>query len=275
MSLSELYNRVVGFWSSEDDDIDERSKIKEYLFNFNSNGSVDMNEINMMLKILDLNDKTVKTILVPQPDVVSIPKDLHISDIQEYISEESHTRYPVVAEDGNSVSGYIDVKDILQMRLNNNVDVVAGDVARDIPIVPESATIFETFQTIKSEQKQIVAVIDEWGSLEGIVTVEDIMEVVFGDIKDEFDNPDSEPSVQISDGEYISDGSVPVSEINTLIGKNLETDDTVETVGGIILSNYGEVPEVGDTVTINNIDLTVEEMDNKRISLVKISGENF
>jgi CBS domain containing-hemolysin-like protein len=237
-------------------------------------GHIDKAEVDMIERVFDLDDVAVREVMVPRPDVVSAPADLPLADLRELIIESGHTRYPVVeADDPDQVAGYVDVKDVLEA--SESVDgtgesVTADDLARDLPVVPETGRIDDLLSEFQDQQGQMAAVIDEWGSFEGIVTVEDLVEVVVGDLRDEFDEDHREPSIdRQSDGVFSVDGGVAVSEVNEKLDADFEVAD-FDTLGGLVLDRLGRAPEVGDRIETDGYSLDVAEVDGARVSTVVV-----
>jgi len=232
-------------------------------------GAVDRGEVEMIERVFELDDTTVRRIMVPRPDVVSLPADLPLADLRQVILDAGHTRYPVVdAEDGDRAVGFVDVKDVLRAGESRVPETTtAGDLARDLPVVPETGRVDELLRELQRERTQMAAVIDEWGVIEGIVTVEDAVEEVVGDISDTFDSA-AEPSVdRRGDGAYVVDGAVPVPEVNERLDAAFDAGG-FETVGGLVLDRLGRAPEAGDRVTVGDYALEVTEVDGARVSTV-------
>lgn len=224
-----------------------------------------------MASVLELEETTAKEILVPQPDIESIPADMKISKVSQHISDKPHTRYPVVSESKDQVIGFIDIKDIVALNSSKKSNISLSDIARDIPIYPETTCVDEILVSLQEDNKQMAAVIDEWGSLEGIITIEDIIEVIVGDIRDEFDNPDKEPKIEKTGEFYEIDGHVPVRRINRVLGSDFSPHDGAETVAGLLLDDMGEVPEEGDKTDIDGFLFEVIKVNDNRISRVKLN----
>jgi CBS domain containing-hemolysin-like protein len=147
-------------------------------------------------------------------------------------------------------------------------NVAARDLVRDIIIVPESRSIENILEDFQRQEIQMAVVIDEWGSFEGLITIEDILEEIVGEIRDEFD--DEAPAVEeLPDGSYTVDGRAPIHTMNDALGSHFESAD-FETVGGLVLGHLGRAPETGDEVRIDGYLLRVDETDGPRIAQVLI-----
>ena len=257
--------------SESDETLGER-EIRRVLARSGEAGDVDVEEVAMIEQVFELDDTTVREVMIPHPDVVSVPADATLPEIRATVFETGHTRYPIVeAEDANQTVGFIDVKDVLRASEGTNAETTtAGDIAREILVVPETTAINDLLLQFRREHQQMAAVIDEWGSLEGIATVEDIVEAVVGDLRDEFDSDEREPSIhRRGDGSLHVDGAVAISAVNDVLDLTLE-HEAVETIGGYVLSRLNRAPELGDNVEIAGHTVEVTGVDGTRISTVRI-----
>ncbi|MFC3957688.1 hemolysin family protein [Halovivax cerinus] len=236
-------------------------------------GHVDPDEVEMIHRVFDLDDVSVREIMIPAPDVASLDADDDLAAMRRTVVEIGHTRYPVLDEDGDAdgIVGFVDAKDIVRIMEPDAAtpETTARELARDLPVVPETARVTDVLAQFQTEGRQLAAVVDEWGAFEGIVTVEDVVEVVVGDIRDEFD--EHEPSIrERSDGTYVVDGGVTVTALNDRLDTEIAADK-VDTVGGTVLERLGQVPDVGDDVTVGDRTLTVDAVDGNRITSVIVS----
>ena len=269
-----LSTRLVGVSpASETDEIHTEGEILSILSEAGEAGEVDAEEVEMIERVFSLDDTAVREIMKPRPDVTSIPADTPLSDLRSMAVRAEYTRYPVVDGESEEVIGYVDVKDIL--RTSESIDeatetVTARDLARDVVVVPETLRVDELLAEFQSEQRQMAVVIDEWGAFEGLVTVEDVVEEVVGDIRDQFDLREPDPSIEaLDDGGYAVDGSVSLGEVNETLDASLESDE-VETVGGFVLSRLGRAPELGDSVEADGYLLRVDAVDGARVTAVVV-----
>lgn len=226
----------------------------------------------MIESVFSLDDMAVREIMRPRPDVTTIPADTSLPDLRSMAIEGEYTRYPVVG-DGGDVLGFVDVKDIL--RASETIDetsaITARDLSRDVIVVPETLRVDELLAEFQAEQRQMAAVIDEWGAFEGLVTVEDVVEVIVGDIRDQFDLEDPVPSIdRLDDGGYAIDGDVPLTAVNERLQTTFESGD-FETVGGFVLSRLGRAPEVGDSVETETYQFRIDGVDGARITRLVVT----
>jgi len=255
--------------ASETEETLEEREIRRVLSRSGEKGHVDMAEVEMIERVFDLDDTIVREVMIPRPDVVSIPADTELSEIESLILDAKHTRYPVVAaDDEDEVVGFIDVKDVLRANVENQ-KMTADDLAREVIIVPETTAINDLLLQFRDERPQMAAIIDEWGAFEGIVTTEDVVEAVVGDLRDEFDVDEREPSIrQHDDGRYDIDGGVSLSTANDILGTDFEIEG-VETIGGLVLDRLGRAPEPGDRIEADGYEIEVAAVDGARISALR------
>lgn len=243
-------------------------------------GKVDADEASMIDRVFELDDRTAREIMIPRPDVAAVSADMSPAALRQYVAERGHTRYPVVdADTGEQPLGFIDVKDLLRTpEANDSSDqdeeptLTAGELANETPVVPESTAVDTLLEELREQERQMALVIDEWGTLEGIATVEDIVEVVVGDIRDEFDDNVAEPTIETApDDGYVADGSVALSTVNEQLGLNLDSG-AYSTLGGFVLDRLGRPPQPEDEVTTDNTRFTVTAVTDNRIDTIMIGG---
>jgi CBS domain containing-hemolysin-like protein len=270
------FTRLIGVPpASESEETLTEEEILTILSRSGRAGTVEKEEVEMIEQVFELDDTTVREVMIPRPDVVGVDADSSLAELRALVLDAGHTRYPVLeAGDGEQVVGFVNVKDVLRAReLDADPErTTAGDLARDLPVVPESSQIDNLLTEFQENQSQIAAVIDEWGAFEGLVTVEDIVEVIVGDLRDEFDPDEPVASIEHrADRSHVVDGGVPVSEVNDELGVEFETDD-FDTIGGLVLERLGRAPEPDDRVEVDGYRLAVGGVDGTRISTVVVES---
>jgi CBS domain containing-hemolysin-like protein len=267
------FTRLLGIPpASETEETLEEREIRRVLARSGEKGHVDMVEVEMIESVFELDDLTVKEVMVPRPDVVSVPADASLSTFRSTVLDAEHTRYPVVdAEDGDQVVGFVDIKDMLRAEDGDETIETVGDLAREVLVVPETTAVNDLLLQFRDERTQMAAVIDEWGAFEGIATQEDVAEALVGDLRDEFDAVENEPTIRRrEDGAYSIDGGVPLSTVNDTLDTQFEGDG-FDTIGGLVLDGLVRGPEVGDAVEVDNYVIEVTSIDGTRISTVLVS----
>ncbi len=267
------FTRLLGYPpASETDDTHSEDEIRTLLAQSALQGMLERDEEGMIRGIFELNDMAAREIMVPRPDVVSLPEDVSIRRLVSVAAAGNYTRYPIHEGDSpDRIIGAVHVKDVLRAVASAgglDAGLTARDLMRDVLTVPENRRIDEILEDFRRQELQMAIVIDEWGSFEGLFTLEDIIEEIVGEIRDEFD--DEEPAVkELGDGSYRMDGRIPIGEVNEALGTDFESQD-FETVGGLVLGHLGRVPEIGDEVRLDGYLLRVDEIDGPRVAQVVI-----
>ncbi|MFC7042192.1 hemolysin family protein [Halonotius sp. GCM10025705] len=257
--------------ASETEETLSEEEIRMVLARAGSAGTVGGEEVEMIERVFELDDITARDVMVPRPNVVTVPAELSFADARSLVIDHGHTRYPVIddTDDEETVVGYIDTKDLLEATAEDTNELTAGEMARDLPLVPETMPIADLLSLLQDEHHQLAVVIDEWGTLEGIVTVEDMIEIVVGDLQDAFDARTPEPTIREDDGGYLVDGACSVQQASDALDADFET--SYGTMGGLTLGRLGGSPSVGETVTAGGYRIEVTEIDGARIKQVRLT----
>ncbi len=265
------FTRALGYPpASESDETHSEEEIRQLVAQSTRHGVLDEDEEEMVGAVFELNDKVAREIMVPRPDVVSLQAEMDLRKLVSVAAAGTYTRYPVY-EDGSPdrIVGAVHVKDVLRAVESGGgleADITARDLMRDVLIVPENRPIDGILEDFQKQELQMAIVIDEWGSFEGLFTLEDIIEEIVGEIRDEFD--EEEPAVRkLPDGSYSMDGRIPIGVVNEALGSEFESED-FDTIGGLVLGHLGRAPEVGDEVRLDGYLLRVDEVDGPRVAQV-------
>ncbi len=265
-----FFTRMLGYPpASESDDTHSEDEIRTLVTQSRQHGMLDQEEEAMIGGVFELNDKAAREIMVPRPDVVSLPANADLEHLISVAAAGNYTRYPIFEEDEpDRIIGAIHVKDLLRVIQEEGLEsaTTARDLMRNVLIVPENRHIDDILEDFQEQEIQMAIVIDEWGSFEGLFTVEDIVEEIVGEIRDEFD--EEEPAVRKrEDGGYTVDGRIPIQVVNNALDAGFESED-FDTIGGLVLGQLGRPPEVGDEIRANGHIIQVEEIDGPRVAQV-------
>jgi CBS domain containing-hemolysin-like protein len=271
------FTRLVGVSpASESEETHTEEEIRMILTRSEETGHIDLDEVEMIESVFELGDTIAREIMIPRPDVETVPASMSLPDLRAVVATGTYTRYLVLDEDGDQPLGFVHAKDVLRASetgTDSKESITARELARAVLTVPETRridAILADFQT--RGEGQMAVVVDEWGVFEGIVTIEDILEEIVGDIQDEFDTAGQEPSIeQRDDGAYVVDGGVPIQDVNDRLDTRFESDD-VETIGGLVFSRLGRVPEVGAQIDTKGYVIRVEAVDDTRIERLVIQA---
>ena len=265
------FTRMLGYPpASEGDDTHSEGEIRTLVSQSARHGMLDRDEEQMVGAVFELDDKMAREIMVPRPDVVALPSGTSLKDLVSVAAAGTYTRYPIYeGEKADRIVGAAHVKDILRsVEQEGGLDseVTAGDLMREVLTVPENRRIDEILVDFQKQEIQMAIVIDEWGSFEGLFTIEDILEEIVGEIRDEFD--EEEPSVRkLEGGAYSVDGRIPIQVVNEALGSAFASED-FDTIGGLVLGQLGRPPEVGDELDLNGHTLLVDDTDGPRVAQV-------
>lgn len=231
-------------------------------------GFINEMEKKMMSRILELGDLQAKDVMVPRTSIVALDIGLPIDKILDIVIEEGYTRMPVYKGNIDNIIGIIYTKDMLGMIKNRGL-IVFQDLIRIPYFVPETKYVDDLLKEFKKGKIHIAIVVDEFGGTAGLITLEDILEEIVGDIKDEYDIEEKEIE-QIDDGAYIVKGKLEVEKINNYIGIDIPVEDDVNTISGVVMAVAGKVPRSGEIVKIGNIQFTILKSDERKIERIKI-----
>ncbi|MCB2296449.1 hemolysin family protein [Clostridium tagluense] len=232
-----------------------------------NHGLIDKTELTFIDNIFDFTEKTVKEIMIPRTDMACIYIEDSFEDIIASALDEQHTRYPICRDNKDNIIGFVHIKDLYKQKIqgdNQNIE----DIIREIKFVPESLSISELLKVFKKQKVQMAIIIDEYGGTFGLVTIQDILEEIVGEIQDEFDEEDNE-IIKTEDGNYLVDGKVLIEDIIELLDKDFEVEN-IDTIGGWIYSQLKSYPQVNDKILYEDYDFIILECDSKRISKVLI-----
>lgn len=234
-----------------------------------NHGLVDKTELTLVDNIFDFSDKTVKEIMVPRTDITNIFIEDAFDDIIDFTLKEQLTRYPVCKENKDNVIGFIHIKDLYKQKIEGSNQEIKN-IIREIKLVPESMLISDLLKILKKDKVQVALVIDEYGGTSGLVTIEDILEEIVGEIQDEFDE-EEDSIIKCEDNSYIVDGKVLIEDITEFLYIDIE-DEHIDTIGGWAYAQLDSYPKVNDKFTYKNYEFTILKCNRKRINKLLIKN---
>lgn len=226
---------------------------------------------DMISNIFDFNDTTANEIMTHRTEVTAVEDTSSVQDVVNLSIEMGYSRIPVYREDLDNILGIIYVKDLLQYvgsEVSSGIKIT--DLMRSAYFVPETKRCSELFKEMTERRTQFSIIVDEYGGTEGIVTMEDLLESIVGNIQDEYDNEEEEIR-RVDENKFTVDGSTSIDEISDLVGIDLPEGD-YDTIAGLVVEMLGRIPNPGEhpSVQVENLTLTVEEVEDRRISLILI-----
>jgi len=246
-------------------------EIKEWIDVGEEEGTIEEEERDMLYSVLRFGDTTVREVMTPRVDVVMIEDTSSLENALSVFNETGFSRIPVYHERIDNVIGLLNIKDLFAAVFRQQTSATIRDLMYEPYFVPESKKIDELLKELQVKKQHMAVVLDEYGSFAGIVTVEDMLEELVGEIMDEFD--EEEPEVQrIEEGVYVVDARAWVEHLNEDLDLNLPVMDSYESIGGLVIDRLGHIPRRGEVVKIeeSNITLVVMQMRGRRIVKVKM-----
>lgn len=234
-------------------------------------GAIDDHEATMLNNFFSFANTVVKEIMVPRTEIIFIDSKNSIYELADIIISSGHTRIPIYEDNVDNIIGVINAKDVLKVIKNNNIDenFEIKTLARDVLIVPENKFISDLLSDFTSSKNQIATVIDEHGGIEGIVTIEDILEEIVGEIYDEFDKIETPEIVQLDENTLSVSSKTSIDDLNEKYDQDIPSED-FQTIGGYVFGLLGREPELNDVVEDKNITYTIIELDGIKIVRIKM-----
>ena len=242
--------------------------VTEVLESSLSSDIIDEVAFSIAENAIKLRATSVKEIMIPKVEMVNIYIDDSSEKLLETVIESGHSRYPVINEKKKKVEGTLLAKDLLPL-LSINEEVNLDSIMRDAKVVPETKRADSLLEEFKKDKSHLAVVIDEYGEICGLVTIEDILEELVGEIEDEHDIDDLD-LIQVSEKEFIADAKIEIDEFEEKFEINLN-ESSVETLGGYMTKKLGILPKVGDKIIVESIELVVTAADKRRIKKIGIS----
>jgi putative hemolysin len=235
-------------------------------------GLIEGDERRLLQSIVDFGDTLVREVMTPRPDMVAIGADATYDELRAFFREQEYSRIPVYNENLDNIVGFVFIKDLLRLDPPESGDArLQPDLARFIrpaTFVPETKRVAEMLKEFQRKQVQVAIAVDEYGGTAGLVTIEDLLEEIVGEIRDEYD-VEVEPVVDEGDGSFVFSAKVNIDEVRDRLGVEIEPEG-FETVGGYVLTRVGRVPAVGETFELDGLQVEVLEAERRRIHKVRM-----
>lgn len=276
--LVELIGRLLtGRWNDTEEDhifaVITEEDLRTYVDASEEEGVLKEEEKEMIYSIFDLSDTLAREIMVPRIDMVAVEADMLPRVAIQKIMEAGHSRVPVFAETIDNIVGILYVKDLLGYWLKHGEPATLRGLEREVYYVPESKLVSELLRELQRKRVHIAIVVDEYGGTAGLVTIEDVLEEIVGEIQDEHD-ADEFYLQRLSDNEYIFSARMDLDDINDEMSIKLPTDES-DTIGGLVYNSLGRIPQTGDSINgetfgLPDVRLTVLAVDGRRVKTVKL-----
>jgi CBS domain containing-hemolysin-like protein len=231
--------------------------------------SAESGEQSRLLRsVVDFGETLVREVMTPRPDIVALPSDATIHDLRQLVREQEYSRLPVYTENLDNIVGLIVVKDLIQTTTEPDGARPITEIMRPAAFVPETKRVVDLLREFQQGRFQLAIVVDEYGGTAGLVTVEDVVEELVGEIRDEYDS-EADPIVREDDDTVVLTGKVSIEELSDRFGVEIEEGD-FETVGGFVLAQVGRVPAVGERFQIDGLEIEILEAERRRIHKVRV-----
>jgi putative hemolysin len=253
-----------------DEEQDTEDDIQALIDVGEAEGILEEEEGELIHSILEFGDTRVNEVMTPRPDIVAVPAGSTVREARDVMIESKYSRLPVYRDQIDNVEGLIYVRDLLELWAENNEDGPIATLVRPVYFVPETKPVAELLEEMQKAHVQLSMVVDEYGGVSGLVTVEDILEEIVGEIEDEdIAGEELEEIVEVGEGCYEVVGSTEIGKIERLFDMEIETDDFT-TIAGLVINESGKVPPPGEHLTFRGLEVEVLEADERRIGRLRV-----
>lgn len=249
----------------------DRAELLELLVQCCDEGIIDSDALAMMQGALDVSEIQVRDAMIPRSQMVVVHADAPLEEYLPQIVESGHSRFPVIGEDKDEVMGILLAKDLLPHIVPGGSSVNLAEITRPAVVIPESKRLNVLLRDFRVSRNHMAIVVDEFGGVSGLITIEDVLEEIVGEIDDEYDE-EEEAFIQPSgDGRFVIQALTPIDEFNQVFESEF-SDADYGTIGGLLLAQFGRVPEFGDTMVLGErFDFRVVKADNRRIITLEMN----
>ncbi|MCO6550236.1 CNNM family magnesium/cobalt transport protein CorC [Gilliamella sp.] len=252
--LSQLFN-------SEPKDKEE---LIEVIREAEENELIDPDTLDMIEGVMDIAEQRVRDIMIPRSQIVTIKDNYSLDECLDIISEHGHSRYPVISEDRDHIEGILLAKDLLIFIRQGIDNFDLKKILRPTVVVPESKRVDHMLKEFRMQRYHMAMAIDEFGGVSGLVTIEDILELIVGDIEDEYDEVEDRDIRRLTQSVYTVRALTPVEDFNEIFSTDF-SDDEMDTIGGLVMQHFGRLPLRGEIITIDGYQFKVTIADRRRI----------
>ncbi|OHV12316.1 HlyC/CorC family transporter [Kushneria phosphatilytica] len=266
-------DRLINAFGGDSDEPSSRDELLTFLREAATRLKIDQDELSIIEGAFNIGTMQVRDIMIPRSQVVAIRADQRPEQCLPIIHETAHSRYPVIDDSLDEILGVLLVKDMLPLILQNEAQRSAfslRDVLRPAVFVPESKRLNSLLKEFRDTRNHMAIVVDEYGGTAGIVTIEDILEQIVGDIEDEHDIEEEDDIRDLGDGSYAVKALTPIEDFNERFGTQF-SDDEFDTVGGLVMQRFGHLPGRNESTELDNWRFTVMNADNRRIRWLQVS----
>ncbi|MCW8878202.1 MAG: CBS domain-containing protein [Kangiellaceae bacterium] len=252
----------------------DRAQLVEVLKSAEENSLINPELLSMMLGVMHISELQARDIMIPRPEMVVIDEDMDFPTMLNIVVESGHSRFPVIGDNRDDIEGIILAKDLLHFSSLSEADSASRfmlkDYLRPAVIIPESKRLDTLLKEFRANRNHMAIVVDEYGGVAGLITIEDVLEQIVGDIEDEFDIDDEDDNIhQMGDNSFNVKARTEIEEFNQCFSTQL-SDEEYDTIGGILMQAFGHMPARGESIQLENLVIEVVSADTRRIKLLRV-----
>ncbi len=247
-----------------------RDELLELIRDSGQKDLIDDDTRDMLEGVMEIASQRVRDIMIPRAQMVTLKYDQQLDECLDVITDSAHSRFPVISEDKDHVLGILMAKDLLPFMRSDASPFSIDKILRSAVVVPESKRVDRMLKEFRSQRYHMAIVIDEFGEVSGLVTIEDILELIVGEIEDEYDEEDDNQIRQVNDTTYLLPALMAIEDFNHTFNTQF-SDDDVDTIGGLVLQTFGHLPARGESVNIDDWQFKVAMVDHRRILQVQVT----
>jgi magnesium and cobalt transporter len=259
--------RIASIFNAEPQDV---SDLQDIITEAEVRSLIDADTKSMLQGVLEVSSMRARDIMVPRSQMATIDIDDSVADLLPILMENNHSRYPVVNEDKDHIEGILLVKDLLQFALDPNVtDWHLRDLLRPAVIIPESKRVDALLKEFRQKRYHMAVVVDEYGGVSGLVTIEDILEQIVGEIEDEHDDEEENDIKKMASRVFQVSALTPLDEFNESFNTHFDEEDA-DTIGGIVLHAFGHMPTKGESIQLQGLTFKVSKSNSRRLVQLQV-----
>ncbi|MDC2825315.1 CNNM family magnesium/cobalt transport protein CorC [Rodentibacter pneumotropicus] len=253
-------------------ELKNREELVEVIRDSEQNDLIDQNTREMIEGVMEIAELRVRDIMIPRSQIIFIESEQGLNSCLNIIIESAHSRFPVIADsdDRDNIAGILHAKDLLKFLREDAEEFDMSKLLRPAVIVPESKRLDRMLKDFRSERFHMAIVVDEFGAVSGLITIEDILEQIVGDIEDEFDEEDIADIRQLSRHTYAVRALTDIDDFNEQFNTNFD-DEEVDTIGGLVMQAFGYLPKRGEEITLENLQFKVTSADSRRLIQLRVT----
>ena len=253
-------------------ELKNREELVEVIRDSEQNDLIDQNTREMIEGVMEIAELRVRDIMIPRSQIIFIEDQQDLTTCLNTIIESAHSRFPVIADadDRDNIVGILHAKDLLKFLREDAEEFDLSSLLRPVVIVPESKRVDRMLKDFRSERFHMAIVVDEFGAVSGLVTIEDILEQIVGDIEDEFDEEEVADIRQLSRHTYAVRALTDIDDFNAQFNTDFD-DEEVDTIGGLIMQTFGYLPKRGEEITLNNLQFKATSADSRRLIQLRVT----